>query len=111
LRATPLGATSRGGRLAHSSVQAVFAALRHLTGLDERGRSRLPRLHDLRHSFIVRTMLAWHRDGDDVQARLPLLSAYVGHVDPKASYWYQQAVPQLLAMAARKLETGAGDRS
>ncbi len=72
----------RGGRLAHSSFQAVFASLRRLTGLDKRGHGRLPRAHDLRHSFIVGTMLAWHRDGLDVQAWLPLLSTYVGHVDP-----------------------------
>jgi hypothetical protein len=56
-------------------------------------------------------MLAWHRDGVDVQARLPMLSTYVGHVDPKASYWYQQAVPELLSLAALRVEVGLGDRS
>ncbi|HVE74691.1 MAG TPA: tyrosine-type recombinase/integrase [Mycobacteriales bacterium] len=100
---------TRGGRLAHSSVQAVFATLRRMTGIEGRSRGRLPRLHDLRHAFVVRTMIGWHRDGLDVQARLPLLSAYVGHVDPKATYWYQQAVPELLALAARRLEGRATD--
>jgi len=98
---------TRGGRVAPSSADAVFAELRHLNGLDRR-RGRLPRLHDLRHSFVVRTMLAWYRDGVDVQARLPMLSTYVGHVDPKATYWYQQATPELLALVARRLENGPG---
>jgi integrase/recombinase XerD len=101
--------STRGGRLAHSSVQAVFARLRHLTGLDQRS-GRLPRIHDFRHSFVVRTMLTWYGDDVDVQARLPLLSAYVGHVDPKASYWYQQATPELLALAAQRLDR-CGDKS
>lgn len=98
--------STRGGRLAHSSVQAVFAKLRLLVGLDGHDHGRQPRVHDLRHSFVVRTMLAWYRDGVDVQSRLPLLSTYVGHVDPKATYWYQQAAPELLSLAARRLEVG-----
>jgi integrase len=102
--------SSRGGRLAHSSMQAVFADLRGRTGLDRRGSGRPPRVHDLRHSFVVGTMLAWYREGVDVQARLPLLSTYVGHVDPKATYWYQQAAPELLSLAARRVEAGQGGR-
>jgi integrase len=98
---------TRGGRVAPSSADGVFAELRHLNGLD-RSRGRLPRLHDLRHSFVVRTMLVWYRDGVDVQARLPALSTYLGHVDPKATYWYQQAVPELLALVARRIENGPG---
>lgn len=103
--------STRGGRLAQSSVQYVFTTLRGLTGLDQRGHGRPPRLHDLRHSFVVGTMLAWYRDGGDVQARLPLLSTYLGHVEPKATYWYQQAAPELLALAARRLDAGTGDGS
>jgi integrase len=94
----------RGGPLAHSSAQAAFATMRRLAGLDRGGRARPPRQHDLRHSFVVNTMLGWYRDGIDVQARLPLLSTYVGHVNPKATYWYQQAAPELLALSARRLE-------
>jgi integrase/recombinase XerD len=103
--------TTRGGRLADSSTQAVFAKLRHQTGLDERGHGRRPRLHDLRHRFVVRTMLSWYRDGIDVQARLPLLSTYLGHVDPKSTYWYQEAAPELLALAARRLEPDSRNES
>jgi hypothetical protein len=47
-------------------------------------------------------MLGWYRDGHDVQARLPLLSTWLGHVDPASTYWYLHAVPELLAHAARR---------
>jgi len=101
----------RGGRLAQSSVQDVFAKLRRATALEQRHHSRPPRLHDLRHSFVVRSMLAWYRDGVDVQAHLPALSTYLGHVDPKATYWYQQAVPELLVLAAQRLAARVGGES
>jgi hypothetical protein len=52
----------------------------------------------------VATLLDWYRAGVDVDARLPLLSAYLGHVDPAATYWYLQAAPALLALAARRLD-------
>jgi integrase len=59
---------------------------------------------DLRHVFAVATLLDWYRDGRNVQARLPVLSTWPGHVDPKSTYWYLQAVPELLALAAGRLE-------
>ena len=71
--------------------------------------ARRPRIHDLRHSFTVATLLAWHRDGGDVAARLPLLSTYLGHVDPKSTYWYLQATPELLEAAADRLENAGQD--
>jgi hypothetical protein len=48
--------------------------------------------------------MRWYRDGGDVQARLPLLSTYLGHVRPSSTYWYLTACPQLLALAAQRLE-------
>ena len=66
--------------------------------------ARRPRLHDLRHTFSVNTLLGWYRNGDDVAAQLPLLSTYLGHVDPAATYWYLSAVPELLGLAAERLE-------
>lgn len=65
---------------------------------------RPPRLHDLRHTFAVTTLLDWYRDGRDVQANLPLLSTWLGHVDPASTYWYLHAVPELLHHAAHRLE-------
>ncbi len=64
-----------------------------------------PRVHDLRHSFAVRTLLGWYRDGLDVEALLPRLSAYLGHAEPRFTYWYLTATPELLGHAAARLET------
>jgi integrase len=61
-------------------------------------------LHDLRHRFAVNTLIDWYRQGVDVQARLPLLSTYMGHVEPRDTYWYLSAEPELLGLAARRLE-------
>ena len=66
---------------------------------------RRPRIHDLRHAFTVATLRDWYRDGVDVQARLPVLSAMLGHVAPAATYWYLPATPDLLALAAHVCRT------
>lgn len=95
----------RGDRLAPSTIQQDFDQLRRKTGLARRSRtSRLPRLHDLRHTFALRTLLNWYRAGVDVQEHLPLLSTYLGHVNPESTYWYFEAAPELLALAAERLE-------
>jgi integrase len=65
-------------------------------------------LHDFRHSFAVSTLLDWYRTGADVQARLPTLSTWLGHVSPASTYWYLQAAPELLALAAARLEQPVG---
>ncbi|MFN2540277.1 MAG: hypothetical protein ABR549_19280 [Mycobacteriales bacterium] len=66
--------------------------------------------HDLRHAFAVRTLLGWYRDGLDVQALLPLLSTYMGHIQPASTYWYLSASPELLALAAQRLDHAVGVR-
>jgi integrase/recombinase XerD len=58
----------------------------------------------MRHTMAVRTLAGWYRDGGDVAARMPLLSAYLGHVSPVSTYWYLHSVPELLALAAQRLE-------
>jgi len=100
--------TTRGTRLGATNVQSVFAGLVTAAGITPVPGRRGPRLHDLRHSFAVATLLDWYRDGGDVQARLPLLSTWLGHVDPKSTYWYLQAVPELLSLAAARLEHAHG---
>jgi len=99
---------SRGGPLDGHNIQHTFAVLVMAAGIQAPPGRRAPRLHDLRHAFTVATMLDWYRDGGDVQARLPLLSTWLGHVDPKSTYWYLQAVPELLALAAGRLEQPDG---
>lgn len=95
---------SRGRPLDGHNLPHTFAPLAAAAGIQVMPRQRAPRLHDLRHVFTVATLLDWYRDGGNVQARLPLLSTWLGHVDPKSTYWYLQAVPELLALAADRLE-------
>jgi integrase/recombinase XerD len=106
----PAPATSRffisaaGTTLLISSVDTIFARLLGLAGIrTPPGRPR-PRVHDLRHSMAVETLLEWYRSGADVRARLPLLSTWLGHADPASTFWYLHACPELLALAARLLE-------
>ena len=63
-----------------------------------------PRIHDLRHSFAVRTLIDGHRNDLDISALLPVLSTYLGHVEPANTYWYLSAVPELMQLAAARLE-------
>jgi integrase len=93
--------SAAGTRLLHDSV--TFTRLARRAGLAARPGGSRPRIHDLRHSFAVATLLDWCRDGGEVAARMPLLSAYLGHADPAGTYWYLHAAPELLAEAARRL--------
>ena len=101
---TALFVSTSGQRLQYVNVCATFITLVRRAGLPPRPAPCRPRIHDLRHSFAVRTLLDWYRDGADIASRLPLLSAYLGHIDPKATYWYLDAAPELMAEAARLLE-------
>jgi len=62
------------------------------------------RIHDLRHSFAVRTLIEWHRSGVDIDGRLPVLSTFLGHVNPAGTYWYLSAAPELMELAAARLD-------
>lgn len=96
--------STTGRPLLHSSVDGIFAQLLGLAGIrTPPGRSR-PRVHDLRHTMAVTTLLEWYRSSVDVPAHLPLLSTWLGHVDPVSTFWYLHASPELLALAARMLE-------
>ena len=60
--------------------------------------------------MVVNTVIDWQRDGVDVASRLPVLSAYLGHVSPASTYWYLSAVPELMQLAAAGLDRRTGDR-
>jgi integrase len=79
--------STRGTRLDAHNLTHTFAELIGEAGIAVPPGGRRPRLHDLRHTFTVATLLEFYRDGGDVQARLPLLSTWLGHVDPKSTYW------------------------
>jgi len=92
-----------GTRVLHQNFHHAFLRLLRLCALDGQG-GRRPRLHDLRHTFAVKTLRDWYRAGIDVEQRLPWLSTYLGHVSPTSTYWYLTATPELLALAAQRLE-------
>jgi integrase/recombinase XerD len=91
-------------RLLYAVVQLTFRQLIDDAGIGA-GAPWPPRLHDLRHSFAVRTLLGWYRAGEDVQAKIPSLSTYLGHREPASTYWYLSAAPELLALAAARQDT------
>lgn len=93
----------RGTRTIYPVVQQTFRRLCDTAGIGAGSPTR-PRVHDLRHTFAVSVLLAWYRAGEDVEARLPILSTYLGHRDPRSTYWYLSAAPELLALAADRLE-------
>lgn len=88
-------------RLLYAVVAQVFRRLVDDVGIGA-GAPSPPRLHDLRHSFAIRTLISWYQAGEDVQAKLPSLSTYLGHREPAHTYWYLSASPQLLALAAAR---------
>jgi integrase/recombinase XerD len=102
--------TTRGTRPVHPTIHHPFRALLDQAGVSHPSPPRNVRIHDLRHSFAVKTLLGWYRDGGDVASRMPLLSTYLGHVDPAATFWYLSAAPELLALAAERLEHATGGR-
>lgn len=99
-----------GKRLIYNNVHETFLRLVYAAGLADR-RPRRPRIHDLRHTFAIQTVLGWYRAGDDVEAKMPLLSTYLGHIGPSATYWYLSAVPELLEAATVRLERALKVRS
>jgi integrase len=88
-------------RLLYAVVAQTFRQLTDNAGIGV-GAPSAPRLHDLRHTFAVRTLLRWYRAGEDVQAKIPSLSTYLGHREPSSTYWYLSAAPELLALAAAR---------
>jgi integrase len=104
-RAAPAVLVSRtGDRLTYNAVHKTFTGLVSAAGLGPRtGRCR-PTIHGLRHSFAVNMLAGWYRDGADVPARLPWLSTVMGHSGPASSYWYLSASPELMALAAQRLQ-------
>lgn len=95
--------TVTGKRLLYPVVQGIFRDLCCGTGIGV-GAARRPRLHDLRHTFAVNTLVHWYRTNADVHARLPYLSTFLGHREPRFTYWYLSAAPELLSLATARIE-------
>jgi integrase len=105
---TPFFVGTRGRHLGHElslrQVNRVFIGLRDHLGWLNRGAHSGPRIHDLRHTFVVRRVMLWHAQGVDVDPQMLALSTYVGHAMVTNTYWYLTGVPELMALAAAKFE-------
>ncbi len=97
--------SERGTRIVQNTFEQTFVQLSRQVGLRSPSDSRGPRLHDLRHRFAVRTLLRWYRDGVDVESHLPRLATYLGHAHMSDTYWYLTATPELLQLAAKRLDS------
>lgn len=100
--------SSRGSPLNRSQADKTLRQITTAMGL--RTTTVHPRAHDLRHSFAVHTLLRWMREGVIVDEHMPVLSTYLGHVSPAGTYWYLTAVPELMELAAGRLQLPAGVR-
>ena len=106
--------SERGTRITEWIARYTFARLSQQLGLRPIAKShgRGPRLHDMRHRLAARTLIHWYRAGLDVERELPKLATYLGHVHVNETYWYLEAVPELLQLATdRLLSNGKEDRS
>ena len=99
--------SERGQPMQHRALHDWFARLCRRVAITPTHGRRAPCLTSLRHTFAVTRMQCWYQQGLDVQALLPHLSVYLGHVHPQESYWYLTAVPELLSAAAHRFETFA----
>ncbi len=110
-KAPSLFISTAGTRLLYCNVNWTFLRLVRQAGLKPRSKACRPRLHDLRHSFAVRTIIDAYRANTNVAVRLPLLSTYLGHLHPANTYWYLSAAPELLGLAGQRLERSLEERS
>jgi integrase/recombinase XerD len=101
--AKPLFVTDKATRLTDCGARYNFARACQQIGLRTHQpyckHGRGPRIHDLRHSFAVKTMIDWYRSGKDPAREMIRLTTYLGHSDPSNTYWYLEAVPELLDLA------------
>lgn len=109
IRQAPNLFLGKGGKpLSVYMAEYAYARCCQITGLRARQANYRhgngPRIHDMRHSFAVKTIIDWHRAGRDVDREIYKLSAWLGHASPESTYWYLEAVPELLRIAVRKAE-------
>ena len=102
--------SEKGSRMSQDLLRGQFKKLCQTVGLRDRTDGRGPRLHDLRHRFAVQSLVHWYRQDLDAARLLPILSTYLGHACTADTYWYLEAVPELLELATRRLERAIEER-
>ena len=99
--------TDRSDQISDSAAHHTFGVLRRQLGWTATGRTRAPRIHDLRHRMVVRRIQTWHVEGVNVDANIAVLATYLGHVEVRDLYWYLSAVPELMGIVAARFEAFA----
>lgn len=102
--------SSTGNRLDGASIHRTFYALSRQIGLRGDADRHGPRLHDFRHRLATQTLVNWYRSDQEPERRLPVLSAYLGHVHVADTHWYLENCPELMHAAMRRLEQHWEDR-
>ena len=93
-----------GSRLASGNVHTIYRRLSYQVGLRTARTGRGPRLHDFRHNFAVRTLVAWYRSGKNIEEQFPTLTTYLGHTNVSDTYWYLSNHPELMGIAIKRFE-------
>lgn len=101
----PFFVKRNGQRVNKWNIEQAFQSIRQVAGINRTDGARYqPRLHDLRHSSAVHRLIAWYREGKDVQRLLPQLSVYMGHRHLASTSVYLSMTPELLAEASQRFE-------
>ena len=101
---TPVFATSTGRALLSNRVHKVFARLRDQLGWRARGEHARPRIHDMRHTMVVRRVQRWHEAGVSIDHAMFWLCTYLGHATISATYWYLTGTPELMELVGARFE-------
>ena len=101
--------TDRSDQISYNTAHHTFSLLRRQLGWTATGRTRAPRIHDLRHRMVVRRIQTWHAQNVNVDANIAVLATYLGHVEVRDLYWYLSAVPELMGIVAARFEAFAED--
>jgi integrase len=101
--------TDYSSRISYNAANQTFGVLRRQLGWTAAGRTRAPRVHDLRHRMVVRRIQSWHAQGTGVDAKIAVLATYIGHAEVRNLYWYLSAVPELMTLIAGRFRDFACD--
>lgn len=99
--------TDYSDQIGYNTAHHTFSVLRRQLGWTAAGRTRMPRIHDLRHRMVVRRIQSWHAQNLNVDANIPVLGTYLGHIEVRDLYWYLSAVPELMVIVAARFEAFA----
>jgi integrase len=99
----PLLVGGSGRRIAPSTIYPAFRHLVATCELPPQPGTRQPRLHDFRHTLAVDVLVDAVRRGLDVDARLAVLSTFLGHADAFSTYWYLTASPELMGVVTDRV--------